>query len=386
MLTSSTNADLLTWDYDVWTDGEAHINNTTAGRGELHAIYANGEGATGTLAAGATLAVDGSINGAMKADSKGSVVNDGNLNVLRTSTGQGLAIGMLASDASATNRGTINAGLFIDKDGNQKVNSYGAYGMQGLGNSTVVNEGTINQAITTNNYGTAAAADPWSTDNPDSSLTLAIGMQLAGNTTGMNKGAINVVDGRSNGVSFGKGTAYGVEVSDNATFTNIFDATISLGRNANDLTQDVDMAGGASPSAGILTRSSGDVTNAGTITLGTGVRNAAGILVGNASGNVTNTGKIILNGDSSCGTSHNFGISVRDSGSESNQQIRNDGEITVNGHNNVGIHLTASSKNAHVTSSDTGVITVAGDGGTSNRNYAIWAEGSKTAQATVDVS
>lgn len=386
LLTSSTNADLLTWDYDVWTDGQAHTNNTTAATGELHAIYANGQGTTGTLVAGATLAVDGSINGAMKADGGGSVVNEGALNVLRTSTGQGLAIGMLASDASAINHGTINSGLFIDKDGNRKVNSYGAYGMQGLGNSTVVNEGTINQAITTNNYGTAAAADPWSTDKPDSSLTLAIGMQLSDQTSGINRGEINVVDGRSNDDSFGKGTAYGVEVSGEATFTNTLDAAIYLGRNANDLTQDVDMAGGASPSAGILTRSSGDVTNDGAITLGTGVRNAAGILVGNATGNVTNTGKITLNGDSSSGTSHNFGISVRDSGSENGQQIRNDGEINVNGHNNIGIHLTASSKNAHVTSSNTGAITVAGDGGTSNRNYAIWAEGSNTAQATVDVS
>ncbi|AST78865.1 TPA: autotransporter outer membrane beta-barrel domain-containing protein [Citrobacter farmeri] len=385
LLTSSTNADLLTWDYDVWTDGLAHTNNATAGTGELHAIYANGQDTTGTLAQGAILAVDGSINGAMKADGGGSVLNEGALNVLRTSTGQGLAIGMLASDASATNRGTINSGLFIDKDGNQNVNSYGAYGMQGLGNSTVVNEGTINQAITTNNYGTAAAADPWSTDKPNSSLTLAIGMQLSGETSGTNKGEINVVDGRRNGDSFGKGTAYGVEVSGDATFTNTADGTIYLGRNANNPAEDIAMGGGASPSAGILTRSTDDVTNDGTITLGKGVRNAAGMLVGNASGNVINTGKITLNGDSSSGTSQNFGISVRDSGSENGQQIRNDGEISVNGHNNIGIHLSASSRNAHVTSSDTGAIAVAGDGGTSNRNYAIWAEGSTTSQAIVDV-
>lgn len=385
LLTSGTNADLLTWDYDVWTDGQAHTNNTTAATGELHAIYANGQGTTGTLVAGTTLAVDGSINGAMKADGEGSIVNEGALNVLRTATGQGLAIGMLASDASATNHGTINSGLFIDKDGNQNVSSYGAYGMQGLGNSTVVNEGTINQAITTNNYGTAAAADPWSTDKPNSSLTLAIGMQLSDQTNGTNRGEINVVDGRANGVSFGKGTAYAVEVSGDATFTNAAGGTLYLGRDAVTPADDVAMGGGASPSAGILTRSSGDVTNDGTITLGKGVRNAAGILVGNATGNVINTGKITLNGDSSSGTSQNFGISVRDSGSENGQQIRNDGEITVNGHNNIGIHLTASSKNAHVTSSDTGAITVAGDGGTSNRNYAIWAEGSTTSQATVDV-
>ena len=38
----------------------------------------------------------------------------------------------------------------------------------------------INQAITTDNFGTASAADPWSKDKPAGELTLAIGMQLSG--------------------------------------------------------------------------------------------------------------------------------------------------------------------------------------------------------------
>lgn len=385
VMKKSENGALLTWDYDVWTDGLAHNNNATAAMGELHAIYANGQGTSGTLAKDAILAVDGSINGAMKARDGGTILNLGSLNALRTSTGQGLAIGMLASNATATNSGTINAGLFIDKDGNQNVSSYGAYGMQGLGDSVVVNNGIINQAITTNNYGTAAAADPWSTDNPGSSQTLAIGMQLSGKSEGANNGVINVVNGSSNGDPYGKGTAYGVEVAGNATFTNAAGAAIHLGRNADDPTKDVAMPGGASPSAGILTKSTGDVINDGQITLGTGVRNAAGILVGNATGNVINTGNIVLNGDSSSGTSRNQGISVRDSGSENGQIIRNDGQINVNGHNNVGIHLSANAKAAKVTSSDRGAIVVAGDGGINNRNYAIWAEGTGANQATVDV-
>lgn len=160
LINSSKPSDVLSWDYDVWTDGLSHANNATADRGELHAIYANGAGTSGTLNKDAILAVDGSINGVMKAVDGGVITNFGELNALRTSTGQSTAIGMLAKDATATNNGMINSGLFIDKDGNQNVNSYGAFGMQGQGTSQIANNGIINQAITTDNFGTASAADP----------------------------------------------------------------------------------------------------------------------------------------------------------------------------------------------------------------------------------
>ena len=263
LINSSKSSDVLTWDYDVWTDGLSHSNNATAGRGELHAIYANGAGTSGTLNKDAIIAVDGSINGVMKSLNGGVITNLGELNALRTSTGQSLAIGMLAKDATATNNGIINSGLFIDKDGNQNVNSYGAFGMQGQGASQIANNGTINQAITTDNFGTASAADPWSKDEPDSSLTLAIGMQLSDESQGVNNGDINVVDGRKNGASFAKGTAYGVEVAGNATFTNAQDASIYLGRDASDPSKDVTMAGGSSLSAGIMTKSAKEVINNG---------------------------------------------------------------------------------------------------------------------------
>lgn len=68
--------------------------------------------------------------------------------------------------------------------------------MQGQGASQIANNGTINRAITTDNFGTASAADPRSKDEPDSSLTLAIGMQLSDDAQGVNNGDINVVDGR----------------------------------------------------------------------------------------------------------------------------------------------------------------------------------------------
>lgn len=385
LLTSGKPADILSWDYDVWTDGLSHTNNATAGRGELHAIYANGAGTSGTLNKDAIIAVDGSINGVMKAINGGVITNLGELNALRTSTGQSLAIGMLAKDATATNNGIINSGLFIDKDGNQNVNSYGAFGMQGQGASQITNEGTINQAITTDNFGTASAADPWSKDDPAGSLTLAIGMQLSDNAQGVNNGNINVVDGRKNGASFAKGTAYGVEVADNATFTNSAGASIYLGRNASDPSKDVTMAGGSSLSAGIMTKSAKEVINNGLITLGIGVRNAAGMLIGNATGNVINTGNIVINGDSSAGSSRNYGITVRDSGAENNQEIRNDGKINVNGTNNVGIHVSATNKNAEATTSASGSIVVDGEGSVGNRNYAVWAEGGKDGKAVVNV-
>ncbi|WQC31749.1 autotransporter outer membrane beta-barrel domain-containing protein [Citrobacter freundii] len=385
LLTSGKPADILSWDYDVWTDGLSHTNNATAGRGELHAIYANGAGTSGTLNKDAIIAVDGSINGVMKAINGGVITNLGELNALRTSTGQSLAIGMLAKDATATNNGIINSGLFIDKDGNQNVNSYGAFGMQGQGASQITNEGTINQAITTDNFGTASAADPWSKDKPAGELTLAIGMQLSDNAQGVNNGDINVVDGRKNGASYGSGIAYGVEVADNATFTNSAGASIYLGRNASDPSKDVTMSGGSSLSAGIMTKSAKEVINNGLITLGTGVRNAAGMLIGNATGNVINTGNIVINGNSSAGSSRNYGITVRDSGAENNQEIRNDGKINVNGTNNVGIHVSATNKNAEATTSASGSIVVDGEGSVGNRNYAVWAEGGKDGKAVVNV-
>lgn len=385
LINSSKPSDVLSWDYDVWTDGLSHANNATADRGELHAIYANGAGTSGTLNKDAILAVDGSINGVMKAVDGGVITNFGELNALRTSTGQSLAIGMLAQDATASNNGMINSGLFIDKDGNQNVNSYGAFGMQGQGTSQIANNGIINQAITTDNFGTASAADPWSKDVPASSLTLAIGMQLSDDAQGVNNGEINVVDGRKSGTSFASGTAYGVEVAGNATFTNAQNASIYLGRDASDPAKDVTMAGGSSLSAGIMIKSAKEVINNGLITLGTGVRNAAGILVGNATGNVLNTGNIVINGGSKGGSSKNYGISVHDSGAENNQEIRNDGKINVNGTNNVGIHVSANNKNAEVTTSAAGSIVVDGEGGVGNRNYAIWAEGGANGQAVVNV-
>lgn len=385
VLQSDTVTGSVDWKYQVWKDGQSHTNNATIGNTELHAVYAHGAGATGTVTKDSVLAVDGSINGVMKGTDGAVITNQGSLNALRTSTGHSLAIGMLAENATATNTGTINSGLFIDKDGRQALNSYGAIGMQGKGTSTVTNDGIINQAITTGNYGTASAANPWDTDTTVTKpITLAIGMQLSGDSVGVNNKTINVVDGNADGASFGKGTAYGVEVADNATFTNSADATIYLGRDGSNLAQDVELTGGSNLSAGIHARGTGTVTNAGNITLGTGVRNAAGILVAGATGDVINSGVISVNGKSS--GLQNYGMSVHNSGANAGQTIRNDGQIDVNGKNNIGIHVRADSTDAKVTTSQSGQITVDGEGGTNERNYAIWVEGSAGKQAVADIS
>ncbi len=389
LITSVLQSDTVTgsvdWKYQVWKDGKSHDNNATIGNTELHAVYAHGAGATGTVTKDSVLAVDGSINGVMKGTDGAVITNQGSLNALRTSTGHSLAIGMLAENATATNTGTINSGLFIDKDGRQAVDSYGAIGMQGTGKSTLTNDGIINQAITTGNYGTASAANPWDTNTTVTTpITLAIGMQLSGDSTGVNDKTINVVDGNANGASFGKGTAYGVEVAENANFTNSADATIYLGRDGSNTAQDVELTGGSNLSAGIHARGAGTVTNAGNITLGTGVRNAAGVLVAGASGNVINTGEISVNGKTS--GLPNYGMSVHNSGANAGQTIRNDGQIDVNGKNNIGIHVRADSSDAKVTTSQAGEITVNGEGGTDERNYAIWVEGSSGKQAVADIA
>lgn len=385
LASNTTDAGTVDWDYKVWTDSLSHTNNATLANTELHAIYADGLLATGTLAAGSILAVDGSIDGAMKGQDGAVITNQGSLNVLRTSTGQALAIGMQAENAVATNTGTINSGLFIDKDGRQTVNSYGAVGMQGTGTSIITNNGAINQAITTNNYGAAAAANPWAeTTTSSTPTTLAVGMQLSDKSSGVNNKTINVVDGNLGSASFGKGSAYGVQVSGAATFDNSANGTIYLGLKGSDTSQDVKMDGGSSLSAGIYAEGSGAVTNAGNITLGSLVRNAAGMLITGATGNVVNSGKISVTGNTS-GLS-NYGIQVRNSGANNNQKIENDGQIVVTGSNNIGIQALANSDNTKVTTSDTGSIDVTGTGGVANRNYALWVEGSGNNQAVADIS
>nr|WP_153879367.1 autotransporter outer membrane beta-barrel domain-containing protein [Citrobacter freundii] len=385
VLKSDTVTGSVDWQYQVWKDGKSHTNNATIGNTELHAVYAHGAGATGTVTKESVLAVDGSINGVMKGTDGAVITNQGSLNALRTSTGHSLAIGMLAENATATNAGTINSGLFIDKDKRQAVNSYGAIGMQGKGTSTVTNDGVINQAITTGNYGTASAANPWDTDTTvPMPITLAIGMLLSGDSTGVNNKTINVVDGDANGTSFGDGTAYGVEVAENANFTNSTGATIYLGRDGSNTAQDVELTGGSNLSAGIHARGAGTVNNEGKITLGTGVRNAAGLLVAGASGNVINSGEISVNGATS--GLPNYGMSVHNSGANAVQTIRNDGQINVNGKNNIGIHVRADSSDAKITTSQAGQITVNGEDGTNERNYAIWVEGASGKQAIADIS
>ncbi|TNV21703.1 transporter [Buttiauxella sp. B2] len=361
--------------YHVWDDGLAHNNNATLGTGNLDIIYATGANATGTVTAEGSLAVDGA-SAVMRGDTNAVLTNNGTINIWRSSSASPSGVGMRTTNATALNTGTINAGLFIEKDGtNQNVHNQGSTAIQGDGASTLTNEGYINVALT------------------DGSSANAYGLRAQGTTTASNSGTIAVV-GNSFNVD-GRASGYAVDIADASTFANTNSGNIFIGSTpitATKIYSPVLMVGGAQQSAGIHTSSSGAVTNNGTITLGGQTRNAVGILVSGATGAVTNsvTGVINVLGQLAGGAAAaNYGLSVIDT-----NNVTNNGRINVFGDNNAAINVLASTKAAAVTSTNSGVITVgaAGDAGGSDnnpvtyRNYAVFAEGVQGFQATADIN
>lgn len=383
----------VSWSYKVWDDGAAHDNKATEGIGELHAIHVTGSNASGQIESDARLAVSGSSGGALYADSGATLVNDGQLDHWRTSIYTNVSQGMVMVDSTGINNGVLNSGLFVDKDGRQDVTNWGSFGMHGAGDSVVENNGVINQALTTNDYSSPTGVSDGidSEPLPEDGWVLGRGMWIEGNSQGYNSGSINLVDGRDgSGNSFGDGTAYGVIVTGNGSFTNEDTGQIYIGREAqssiDEDTADVNMGGGANLSAGVYVETAGSVQNKGDITLGTGVRNAAGILVVDSSGDVSNSGTININGDQAGRV--NYGMTVRNSGA-SGSTIENTGQINVSGKNNVGLHVLSSTADAEVTTTSTGAITVIDgqDPSTGYRNYAVVVEGSlaDTYRATANI-
>ncbi len=359
--------------YHVWDDSLAHSNNATRSTGNLDIIYATGPNATGTVTAEGSLAVDGAST-VMRGDAGAKLTNNGAINIWRSSSASPSGVAMRTTDATALNTGTINAGLFIEKDGtNQNVHNQGSTGIQGDGASTLTNEGFINVALT------------------DGSSANAYGLRALGTTTAANSGSIAVVGNSFN--ADGRASGYAVDIADSATFSNTGNIYIgSTPITATKIATPVLMVGGAQQSAGIHTSSSGAVTNNGIITLGAQTRNAVGILVAGATGPVINsaTGVINVFGELAGGAAAaNYGLSVIDT-----SNVTNSGRINVFGDNNAAINVLASTRTATVTSTNTGVITVgaAGDTGGSDsnpvtyRNYAVFAEGVQGSQATADVN
>ncbi|MFV0548892.1 MAG: ESPR-type extended signal peptide-containing protein [Limnobaculum xujianqingii] len=357
--------DRVDWEYHIWQDGLAHSNNGTLDTGELNVILATGSNASGIITSEGSLAVSGASS-VMHAKDNATLINQGALNAWRESGNSPQSDGMLAEDSSATNLGTINAGLFIEKNGtNQNVNNNGSYAMHGKGNSTLTNSSLINAALT----------------NGDSDG--AAGMVAEGNTQATNDGRINLVSNSHN--ARGKASGYGADISGSSTFVNSASGEIYVGTQAQtsmtDSYSDVNMIGGASQAAGVRTSSSGNVTNDGTIILGSKVRNAVGMLVNGASGLVINNGRIEVLGTKVLGyVAQNFGLSAIDT-----TTVRNNGDIYVNGDNNVALNVLANKANADVQSLG-GTITVDGSGDINYRNFAVFVEGDNSYRATANIA
>ncbi|MGB9098038.1 autotransporter-associated beta strand repeat-containing protein [Erwinia sp.] len=361
--------------YHVWDDKGSHTNNATLPVGDLNVIYATGANATGTVTSTGSLAVDGA-SAVMRADQGAIITNNGAINAWRSSKSSPATVGMLATNATAINNGTLNAGLFIEKDGtNQDVNNAGSVAMSGLGASTLTNNGQINAALT------------------DTTTANAVGIRASGTTVATNTaGGTIALTGNANNIG-GRATGYGVYADQAATFTN--NGTIYLGVEPI-LTNgaapvDVDMTGGGSLAAGIYSQSSGNIVNNGLIRLGENTRNSAGIFSDGGTGDVTNTGNIQVLGQlTNDAAATNYGLYITDN----TGTVVNSGDILVDGDNNMAIYVQARAANATVSSTQSSEITVgsAGDtGGTDNdpftyRNYAVYAEGLNTHQAVVNLS
>ncbi|MDX6018795.1 autotransporter-associated beta strand repeat-containing protein [Scandinavium sp. V105_16] len=360
--------------YNVWNDLAAHTNNATLDTGNLRVIYATGQNASGTVTAGGSLAVDGATS-VMEGDHGAVITNNGAINAWSSSGNSPLTSGMRVNDATATNNGVLNAGLFLEKDGsNQNVNnSSGAAAIIGEGGSTITNNGHINVAITDtathNAYGIAAGNTTNVTNAQDATIAIV--------------GNIHNTDG--------KGGAYGVLTAEDANFTNrgamyvgstpVTDSTAPTA---------VNLAGSGNLTAAIASLGDGTLLNdtTGTITLLENTRNAAGILVNGGGATVTNDGQINVLGklvnDSAAA---NYGMYVKDN----TGVVTNNGDIQVDGDNNIALRVLAQDANAQMTSTSNSSIIVGsqGDlGGTDEnpyayRNYALYAEGLNGNAATV---
>lgn len=359
--------------YHVWDDDAAHSNNATLPVGDLNVIYATGNNASGTVSSTGSLAVDGA-SAVMRGDTGAVLTNDGAINHWRSDSASPTSIGMQVTNATAVNNGTLNAGLFLEKDGtNQNVSNAGSIAMQGLGQSTLTNNGHINIAIT------------------DSTTANARGMTVSGTSSATNtsNGTIVLTDNSRN--SAGRAAGYGIYAEQAASVLN--QGAIYLGYapvTDSSTPASVPLTGGSALSAGIYSTSSGNVLNDGNIFIGDSTRNAVGIFTNGATGSLVNNGSINVLGKLVNGAAaSNYGLYVVD-----NQgSVTNNGNIFVDGDNNVAIYLQAQNAAANVTSSASSTITVgsAGDTGGSDgnvytyRNYAVYAEGLNNQAARVDL-
>lgn len=363
----------IDFSWHVWEDMGAHTNNATLATGDLNVIYAKGANATGTVTSEGSLAVDGA-SAVMRGEHGAILTNDGAINAWRSEGSSPTSVGMRVTDSTAVNNGTLNAGLFLEKDDtNQDKKNSGSVAIKGDGDSHITNNGHINVAIT------------------DGSTHNAAGIVVSDTTDAVNNaGATIALTGNKNNTD-GRAGGYAVEVSDAATFTN--DGKIYIGTTpvTDTLTASAtNLVGSGDLTAGIYTTGTGDITNNGTISLLEQTRNAVGIQIDGGTGSVVNNGTINVLGKLTAGAAAaNYGLHVNDSAGH----VINNGDINVDGDNNMAINVQAYGSDASMISTETSTITVGttGDqGGSDNnpytyRNYAVYAEGLQNNHANVDL-
>ncbi|UPG96116.1 autotransporter outer membrane beta-barrel domain-containing protein [Luteibacter aegosomatissinici] len=327
-----------------------------------------GANAHGTINAGAVLEVVNANGGAVRADSGASFVNNGTL-AAQHSSGDGSAL-VLTGSSSGANAGVINGNFFRNADGGISSGAFGANIVDVQSGSTFSNAagGIINLALgTTNGAGKST------------------GIRVGTGATASNDGFVNVgvTGSRSNG------SADGVYLNDaTASFTNGSSGVIYIGRGpqyaASDNPADVAINQGTI-TTGINVPTAATVNNLGTITIGTGTQNAAGILVTAPAANVTNAGTINITGRAAAVPRENIGISVVNAGA-TGPGIRNTGTINVTGVNGTALKAVSTAGTPSLVHS-TGTINVAGgaDPASGTRNYGVWIEGQGSATATGDI-
>ena len=200
----------------------------------------------------------------------------------------------------------------------------------------------------------------------------------------VNNGTLNL--GVSNTV--GSGSSSGVVLSGTTSnFTN--NGTLYIGRtpqnSATDATADVviNQSGGT---RGISQLFDSSAVNNGHIVIGSLVQNATAMRVENAPDAVTlNNGVIDVNGRAQFKPAENIAMQVINAGSAG--QVGNAGIINLNGDNSSGLKVTATAGNsAHAWS--TGAINVNGHADALNgtRNTAVWVNGEDGGAASADLS
>ncbi|ALN93782.1 outer membrane autotransporter barrel domain protein [Lysobacter gummosus] len=335
---------------------------TVAG-GINYSMYVDGVGALGVIENGAQIDQRGarvaSANGGrVVIEAEGQL--SGHFSSLEISSG-----------GSAQNNGAISAGYYADNEHDTTTaGTHGGAYVEGFavtvdGNgSAFENRGIINVAGF--DYAPETAPDQYGVLTRNGGATTNRGVVNVGVNNGAKTGAIN------GALIAGSGSS----------FINEAEGLIYIGRAAQyspAMPEAVSDTSNHVMQRGIYLDASagGTAINEGAIVIGTKTENAIGMgAVGsNAQAQLRNRGEIIINGASRSAPLENLGLLAQDNGST---VIANDGIIRVNGINGVGLKVLSANASASAVSSAGSRIEVNGtaDPASGVRNYGAWIDGS----------